>query len=79
MVRERFHADILLDSPGLLHGGWTQLIEPARIASALHEQAFVLATSDAYLALGLLAVLMIPLVLRLQYIPAPQPATTSHG
>jgi DHA2 family multidrug resistance protein len=79
VVRERFHADILLDSPGLLHGGWTQLIEPARIASALHEQAFVLATSDAYLALGLLAVLMIPLVLRLQYIPAPQPATTSHG
>lgn len=80
VLRERFHADALLDSPGLLHGSWTHLIGPDQVASALHEQAFVLATSDVYLLLGLLALLMIPLVLRLQYIPAPQPvSSSSHG
>lgn len=79
VLRERFHADVLLDSPGLLHGSWTHLADAGQVASALHEQAFVLATSDVYLLLGLLALLMIPLVLRLQYIPAPQPTPSSHG
>lgn len=79
VVRERFHADALLDYPGLLHGSWTHLTGTAQVALSLHEQAFVLATSDVYLLLGLLALLLIPLVLRLQYIPAPQPSSTSHG
>jgi DHA2 family multidrug resistance protein len=38
---------------------------------AIGPQALVLATADTYRALGVLAILLIPLVLRLTYIPAP--------
>ena len=52
------------------------------------QQSLVLSIADAYRVLGVLALLMIPLVLRLTYIPAPDmraAATTppapspSHG
>lgn len=80
VLRERFHMDVLLDHSGLLDGAWRHSVGAARVSSLLHEQAFVLATSDVYLSLGLLALLMIPLVLCLQYIPAPQPVSSpSHG
>jgi DHA2 family multidrug resistance protein len=80
VLRERFHMDMLLDYPGLLDGAWRHSLETAQVSSLLHQQAFVLATSDVYLSLGLLAFLMIPLVLCLQYIPAPQPVSSpSHG
>ncbi|AZR92984.1 MFS transporter [Bordetella trematum] len=82
VVRERIHADQLLDHGGLLQDGWSSLATPGRLVAALHEQAFVLATADVYRALGVLALLLIPLVLCLQYIPAPVPAPSSqpsHG
>jgi DHA2 family multidrug resistance protein len=47
------------------------------------EQSLVLSIADAYRVLGVLALLMIPLVLRLNHIPAPDlgaaPTTSSNG
>jgi DHA2 family multidrug resistance protein len=41
------------------------------------QQAQVLSVADAYRALGVLAILLIPLALRLTRIPAPSSTTTS--
>jgi DHA2 family multidrug resistance protein len=87
-VRIRFHTEMLLDHAGLVGTSLPDPPEPSQLMSVVGQQSVVLSTADAYLALGLLALLMIPLVLAMRYIPAPDvgaasknpsPSSSSHG
>lgn len=79
-VRGRFHGDMLLDQAALA-GNAVGMPEPFSLMNIVSQQSLVLSIADAYRVLGLLALLMIPLVLRLAYIPAPvlTPPSPSHG
>lgn len=76
-VREKIHANRLLDAAMGRSEGWltgpvdATYAQIAHAAKRISEQAFVLAISDGYLVLGVLALIMIPLVLSLQYIAPP--------
>ncbi|UZE21472.1 MFS transporter [Pseudomonas sp. B21-056] len=79
-VRGRFHGEMLLDQAALA-GNALVVPEPSSLMGIVSQQALVLSIADAYRVLGVLALLMIPLVLRLTYIPAPvlTPPSPSHG
>lgn len=70
-IRSRFHAEMLLDHAALAGNAIPLLPEPSRLMSIISQQSLVLSVADAYRVLGILALLLIPLVLRLTYIPAP--------
>lgn len=70
-VRARFHAEMLLDHAGLVSASLPSAPEPSQLMAWIGQQSLVLSTADAYRVLGVLALLMIPLVLRLTHIPAP--------
>ncbi|WP_390897896.1 MFS transporter [Pseudomonas citri] len=75
-VRGRFHGEMLLDQAALA----SQVLAPSQLTGMVSQQALVLSIADAYRVLGVLALLLIPLVLRLAYIPAPCiPAATSSS
>ena len=87
-VRGRFHADMLIDHAALVADSLALPPEPAQLMSIISQQSLVLSVADAYRVLGILAVLLIPLVLRLTYIPAPDlgaapspspVSSTTHG
>lgn len=71
-VRGRFHSEMLLDQAGTLLPRLA-VHEPlaGSLADTIATQASVLAAADTYRVFALLALLLIPLVLKLQYIPAP--------
>ncbi|WP_445577780.1 MFS transporter [Pseudomonas sp. E141] len=83
-VRSRFHGEMLLDQTALVSNISAVAPEPAQLMGIISQQALVLSIADAYRVLGLLALLLIPLVLRLTCIPppvtqvAPSPSS-SHG
>ncbi|WP_275627536.1 MFS transporter [Pseudomonas sp. 273] len=71
-VRSRFHTEMLLDRAGQL----LPRIGPSdtaqeTLAATVAQQASVLTTADIYRVFAVLAVLLIPAVLKLQHIPAP--------
>ena len=71
-LRQNFHSGVLVDRIGRFPG--TVSLNPGDLAAltdGTRQQAFVLANADSYLMLGALAVLLIPLVLRMDYITAP--------
>ena len=70
-VRSRFHSEMLLDQAALASNALAFTPEPAVLMGIVGQQSLVLSVADAYRALGLLAILLVPLVLRLTYIPAP--------
>ncbi|MFL6635875.1 MAG: MFS transporter [Massilia sp.] len=76
-VRGRFHADALLDHAGLVMNALAPEPEPFQLAGVVGQQAQVLSLADAYRVLGVLAILLIPLALRLTRIPAPSSTSTS--
>lgn len=76
-VRSRFHADVLIDHAALAND--PGMPEPAALAGIIGQQALVLSVADAYRVLGVLALLLIPLVLRLTHIPAPTIPTHHPG
>lgn len=83
-VRGRFHGEMLLDQGALAGNSLAFVPEPAQLMSLIGQQSLVLSIADAYRVLGLLALLLIPLVLRLTYIPAPvmhaaSAPSSSHG
>lgn len=82
-VRARFHAEMLLDHAGLVSNALPNPPEPSQLMGMVAQQSLVLSIADAYRVLGVLALLMIPLVLRLTHIPAPDlgaaSATSSNG
>lgn len=70
-LRGRFHAEMLIDRAGLAHHSPAGSLDPTPLAALVQQQSFVLATADAYHVLGIAALLLIPMTLYLQYIPAP--------
>jgi DHA2 family multidrug resistance protein len=80
-VRGRFHAEMLLDTTGRL---LPRLPDSAfantgvNLGETVAREASILATADIYRVLALLALLMIPFVLKLQHIPAPTTAPKSR-
>lgn len=70
-VRGRFHAEMLLDHAALVGNSLPLSPEPSQLMRIISQQSLVLSVADAYRVLGILALLLIPLVLRLTYIPAP--------
>lgn len=76
-VRGRFHAEMLLDHAALAGNSPLNVPAPAQLMSIVGQQSLVLSVADAFLVLGVLALLLIPLVLSLTYIPAPDVGATS--
>ena len=86
-LRQRFHSDMLLDAAGSLQPGTTSAMRPTELAAIVAQQAGVLAAADVYRVFAVMALLLIPVVLRLNHIPAPsaphpdrpdpQPATST--
>ncbi len=76
-VRGRFHSEMLLDNAGhLLARLPSSDAGLGTLAAIVTQQANVLAAADIYRVFGLLALLLVPVVLRLQYVPAPVVART---
>ncbi len=84
-LRGRFHSEMLLDHAALAAHSFQQTSDVSQLMTIVTQQAMVLAAADAYRVLGGLALILIPLVLRFNYIPAPDlsssPAhpASSHG
>ncbi|SAH84481.1 MFS family transporter [Bordetella ansorpii] len=74
-LRERFHAEMLLDQLG--GASARGLHEPPALGAVIHQQAAVLSLADAYRVLGVAALLLIPCALVMRYVPAPQPRPRS--
>ncbi|EQB33937.1 MULTISPECIES: MFS transporter [Sphingomonadales] len=70
-VRGRFHTEMLLDHAAFIGNSLPQQPDPSSLMGIIGSQGLVLATADAYRVLGVLAVLLIPIVFLLNYIPAP--------
>ena len=62
---------MLLDHAALAESSLSSVPEPSQLMGIIGQQALVLSVADAYRALGVLALILIPFVLRLTYIPAP--------
>ncbi len=69
--RSRFHAEMLLDAAAQAAASPAVAADPALLADFVQQQGFILATADAYRLLGIAALLLIPLALAMQFIPAP--------
>ncbi|ESX90844.1 MFS transporter [Mesorhizobium sp. LSHC412B00] len=78
-VRSQFHSEMLLD-----HAGHQMARLPSSdalfstLGDVVTQQASVLATADVYRIFGILALVLIPLVLCLRYIPPPTVGGTSQ-
>lgn len=70
-VRSRFHSDMLLDHAGLVGGTTSQVLDASTLGTVVGQQSMVLSVIDAYLVLGVLALLLIPFALMMTYVPAP--------
>lgn len=71
-LRQHFHSEMLVDRIGQMTASIPfSPINLSTLADSTRQQAFVLANADTYLMLAALAVLLIPFVLRMNYIPAP--------
>jgi DHA2 family multidrug resistance protein len=72
-VREATHANVLLDGAANMRRSAGAVPPDALpgVAERVAHQAFVLAIADGYLALGALALALVPLVLSLHYIAPP--------
>jgi len=68
--RERLHTELLLDRLGHVSTALPSF-DPVKLYGVVGQQASVLATADVYQWLGISALLLIPLVMYLHYIPAP--------
>jgi MFS transporter, DHA2 family, multidrug resistance protein len=80
VVRTRFHVEILLDHAARVGNAVPDRLLPSQLMGIVGRQSLVLSIGDAYLALGVLALLLIPLVLKLTFVPAPdtrEPSTIS--
>lgn len=71
-VRGRYRGDMLLDRAALAGAPLSLAPEPGKLAGIASQQALVLSLADAFRVLGLLAIPLVPVVLRLATIPAPQ-------
>ena len=63
--------EMLLDGAALSASTVSDPPGTATLAGIVSQQSFVLAVGDAYLALGVLSLMLVPVVLKLTYIPPP--------
>ena len=75
-VRHRFHAEMLLDHAALAGSAFPSGPDPAGLAGIVGQQSAVLSVADAYRVLGALALLLVPLALAMNRIPAPDVRAT---
>lgn len=84
-LRGHFHAEMLLEHAALATNAAPQSLDTSLLTSLVGQQSLVMSIADAYRLLGILSLLLIPLVLRLTHIPAPdlhvnsRPLPSSHG
>lgn len=76
-VRQRFHTEMLLDHSASASSSVPLVPEPAELMRIIGQQALVLSLADAYRILGVMALVMVPCVLRMTYIPAPDQRTAA--
>jgi DHA2 family multidrug resistance protein len=84
VLRGRFHSEMLLDHAAMVGGALPSAPDPQQLMIVIGGESLVLSIADAYRVLGLLALLLIPLVLRMTFIPAPviqanSPPSSSNG
>lgn len=71
-LRQHFHSEMLVDRIGQISSSIPlNSGDLTTLASNTAQQAFVLANADSYLMLAVLALLLIPFVLRMDYVAAP--------
>lgn len=84
-LRSRFHTEMLLDQAALVTHSLQQTPDAPQLMAIVTQQSMVLSVADVYRVLGVLALIMIPLALRFNYIPAPDlisspvHPSSSHG
>jgi DHA2 family multidrug resistance protein len=71
VVRTRFHIEMLLDHAARVAHSVPDAPPPSQLMGIVGPQSLVMSIGDAYLVLGVLALLLIPLVLKLTYVPSP--------
>lgn len=72
LVRTRVHYESLRDQAASLIASWTDFeTSPGALTDDIIRQSDVLAIADVYRVTAVIALIMIPLVLRFQFIPAP--------
>ena len=80
VVRTRFHVDMLLDHAARVTHSVPDAMPPSQLMGVVSRQSLVMSVGDTYLVLGVLAMLLIPMVLKLTYVPPPdtrEASTTS--
>ncbi|MEL0630132.1 MFS transporter [Psychromonas aquatilis] len=85
VVRGRYHSQVLLDQA--MQNDNLHFIESTNINAVIAQQSHILSVADSYRVLGVFAIIVIFLVLKMFYIPAPNtqaaPATNNlqpkHG
>jgi DHA2 family multidrug resistance protein len=79
IVRTRFHAEMLVDHAARVGQSVPDAVPASQLMGVVSAQSLVMAVGDAYLVLGVLALLLIPMVLMLTHVPPPdtrEPSTT---
>src|SRR2546423_1089465 len=71
IVRTRFHVEMLLDHAARVAGSVPDAMPPSQLMGVVGRQSLVMSIGDAYLVLGVLALLLIPMVLKLTHVPPP--------
>lgn len=71
VMRSRFHGEMLLDQAAQATHTVTEALSPAQLMGIIGRQSLVLSVGDAYLVLGVLALLLIPMVLKLTHVAPP--------
>jgi DHA2 family multidrug resistance protein len=70
-IRSRFHSEMLLDHAALVDHILPDTLSNVSLSSVVAKQSLILSIADAYLVLGIMALLLIPLALIMTYVPAP--------
>jgi MFS transporter, DHA2 family, multidrug resistance protein len=71
VLRGRFHAAVLSDHAALALASLADAQRPAQLMGVIGQQSLALSIADAYLVLGVLALVLVPIALKLTYIPPP--------
>ncbi|MGO7133514.1 MFS transporter [Rhizobium leguminosarum] len=73
-VREHFHSYLMVDRFGDIGQSLPNVQDLTSLNAAMSAQVVALATADIYRVLGTLALVLVPLALMMQFIPAPNTA-----
>ncbi|MDC9525845.1 MFS transporter [Pseudoalteromonas sp. Angola-30] len=70
-VRSHFHNEMLLDRASMVGNSLANTIPNDQLGGVIAQQSLVMSVGDAYLVLGVLALVLIPLALCMNFVPAP--------